>query len=66
MEDPRGFLARFKNGAVFDEAQRWPDLFSYLQGMVDDQRRRPFRSSPGLNSSGFLRESPSLWPGASD
>jgi predicted AAA+ superfamily ATPase len=38
MEDPRGFLARFKNGAVFDEAQRWPDLFSYLQGMVDDQR----------------------------
>jgi predicted AAA+ superfamily ATPase len=38
MEDPHGFLARFKNGAVFDEAQRWPDLFSYLQGMVDDQR----------------------------
>ncbi|TPW09082.1 MAG: ATPase (AAA+ superfamily)-like protein, partial [Halothiobacillaceae bacterium] len=22
-------------GAIFDEAQRWPDLFSYLQGMVD-------------------------------
>jgi predicted AAA+ superfamily ATPase len=38
MEDPRGFLARFENGAVFDEAQRWPDLFSYLQGMVDGQR----------------------------
>ena len=27
-EDPRGFLARFAHGAVFDEAQRWPDLFS--------------------------------------
>ncbi|HOS87828.1 MAG TPA: ATP-binding protein [Burkholderiaceae bacterium] len=38
MEDPHGFLARFNNGAVFDEAQRWPDLFSYLQGMVDGQR----------------------------
>ena len=38
MEDPRGFLARFEQGAVFDEAQRWPDLFSYLQGMVDVQR----------------------------
>ena len=38
MEDPRGFLARFEQGAVFDEAQRWPDLFSYLQGMVDQQR----------------------------
>ncbi len=36
--DPRGFLARFPNGAVFDEAQRWPDLFSYLQGMVDADR----------------------------
>jgi predicted AAA+ superfamily ATPase len=37
-EDPRGFLARFRLGAVFDEAQRWPDLFSYLQGMVDTDR----------------------------
>lgn len=37
-EDPRGFLARFKQGAIFDEAQRWPDLFSYLQGMVDEDR----------------------------
>jgi len=38
-EDPRGFLARFSQGAVFDEAQRWPDLFSHLQGMVDADRR---------------------------
>lgn len=38
LEDPRGFLARFADGAVFDEAQRWPDLFSYLQGMVDADR----------------------------
>ncbi len=38
-EDPKGFLSRFDNGAVFDEAQRWPDLFSYLQGMVDEDRK---------------------------
>lgn len=37
-EDPHGFLARFAQGAVFDEAQRWPDLFSHLQGMVDADR----------------------------
>lgn len=37
-EDPRGFLARFAQGAIFDEAQRWPDLFSHLQGMVDAER----------------------------
>lgn len=36
--DPRGFLDRYAQGAIFDEAQRWPDLFSYLQGMVDEER----------------------------
>lgn len=38
LEDPKGFLARFAQGAVLDEAQRWPDLFSWLQGMVDAER----------------------------
>lgn len=37
-DDPRGFLARFPHGAVFDEAQRWPDLFSHIQGLVDEDR----------------------------
>lgn len=37
--DPRGFLARFPHGAVLDEAQRCPDLFSYIQGVVDGNRR---------------------------
>jgi len=36
--DPRGFLQRFTRGAIFDEAQRWPDLFSHLQGLVDEER----------------------------
>jgi predicted AAA+ superfamily ATPase len=39
QEDAKGFLARFSKGAVFDEAQRWPELFSYLQGIVDEDRR---------------------------
>jgi predicted AAA+ superfamily ATPase len=37
LEDAKGFLHRFRDGAIFDEAQRWPDLFSYLQGMVDEE-----------------------------
>jgi len=37
--DPRRFLARFPEGAVIDEAQRCPDLFSYLQGIVDRRGR---------------------------
>lgn len=36
--DPHGFLQRFAQGAIFDEAQRWPALFSYLQGWVDADR----------------------------
>lgn len=34
-EDPRGFLAAYQQGAIFDEIQRAPELSSYLQGMVD-------------------------------
>jgi len=33
--DPRGFLAQFSEGAVLDEIQRVPELFSYLQGVLD-------------------------------
>jgi predicted AAA+ superfamily ATPase len=33
--DPRRFLERFPDGAILDEVQRCPDLFSYLQGIVD-------------------------------
>jgi predicted AAA+ superfamily ATPase len=33
--DPRGFLSRFAHGAILDEVQRCPDLFSWLQGVVD-------------------------------
>lgn len=39
VDDPRGFLARFPDGAVLDEVQRAPDLFSYLQTRVDRNRR---------------------------
>jgi len=38
-DDPIGFLATYSDGAVFDEAQRCPELFSYLQGMVDEDHR---------------------------
>ena len=38
-EDPRGFLSQFPDGAVLDEIQRCPPLFSYLQGILDSDRR---------------------------
>lgn len=38
-EDPRRFLDRYRSGALIDEAQRCPELFSYLQGVVDASRQ---------------------------
>ncbi len=35
VDDPRNFLKQYENGAIFDEAQRVPELFSYLQQIVD-------------------------------
>lgn len=36
LDDPRGLLARYPAGAVIDEAQHAPELFSYLQTRVDE------------------------------
>ena len=37
--DPRRFLAQYADGAIFDEVQRCPTLFSYLQTNVDEDGR---------------------------
>lgn len=36
IDDPRGFLNQFPTGAILDEIQRTPLLFSYLQEIVDN------------------------------
>lgn len=38
-EDPRGFLNQFPDGAILDEIQHAPGLFSYLQVLVDADPR---------------------------
>ncbi len=37
-EDPKGFLKLYDKYVVFDEVQRVPQLFSYLQTKVDEDR----------------------------
>jgi predicted AAA+ superfamily ATPase len=37
LNDPRGFLSNLPKGAVLDEAQRVPELFSYIQSIVDQK-----------------------------
>ncbi len=36
LSDPRGFLAQFNEGAILDEIQKAPKLFSYLQQIFDE------------------------------
>lgn len=36
-DDPRGFLRRYRGPVIIDEAQRVPDLFSYIQTAVDEK-----------------------------
>lgn len=52
--DPRSFLARFPDGAIFDEAQRCPALFSYLQGVVDKRQRMGEFILTGLQQFGLM------------
>lgn len=40
MDDPRGLLSQYREGAIFDEAQRVPQLFSYLQQILDESTQR--------------------------
>lgn len=52
MDDPRGFLDQFPKGAILDEVQRVPHIFSYLQQILDES------NIPGLfiltGSNNFL------------
>jgi predicted AAA+ superfamily ATPase len=40
LDDPRGFLQTYVNGAIFDEIQRTPQLFSYLQEFLDNTNKK--------------------------
>ena len=36
--DPKGFVDKYPDGVIIDEAQRYTNIFSYLQVAVDDDR----------------------------
>lgn len=40
VRHPENFLNRLPHGAVLDEVQRVPDLFRYLQGILDNNNQR--------------------------
>ena len=50
MEDPRGFLSMYPQGAVLDEVQRTPELFSYLQELLDNTKTKGLFILSGSNN----------------
>ncbi len=50
IEDPRGFLKTIQNGAILDEVQRVPNLFSYLQEVLDNSSEKGFFILTGSNN----------------
>ena len=51
LTDPRGFLSNYPSGVILDEIQNTPGLFSYIQGIVDENRQAQFILT---GSSNFL------------
>lgn len=49
QEDPKSFLMKYSQGAIFDEVQNVPELFSYLQGIVDENDKVKFILSGSQN-----------------
>ena len=51
LNDPRGFLSNYNRGVILDEVQHTPDLFSYIQSIVDNDPEARFILT---GSSNFL------------
>jgi len=56
QSDPKGFLGRFNDGAILDEVQRVPGLFSYLQTIVDAKRKSGFFILTGSQQFGLFQQ----------
>lgn len=54
--DPRRFLGQFPQGAILDEIQRCPELFSYLQRIVDEAQQMGQYILTGSQQFGFRSE----------
>lgn len=56
LEDPRRFLGRYPRGVILDEAQRAPDLFSYIQTIADESGREGLFILTGSQHFGFMEK----------
>ncbi len=54
LADPRGFIAAYPEGAILDETQRAPDLFSYIQTHVDETGKESIYVLTGSFNFGLM------------
>ncbi len=52
--DPRAFFSSNPNGAIIDEFQRYPDILSYIQGIVDEKKQKGQFILTGSNNVSML------------
>jgi len=50
LSDPKGFLHQYPQGAILDEVQRLPELFSYLQQILDENETKGLFILTGSNN----------------
>jgi uncharacterized protein len=52
--DPRAFLNTNADGALLDEAHKYPEIFSYLQGHVDEKKQNGMFILTGSNQFSLM------------
>jgi uncharacterized protein len=52
--DPRAFLSANPDGAIIDEFQRYPEILSYIQGIVDEKKQNGQFILTGSNNVSML------------
>lgn len=60
MEDPVRFLHLHEDGMILDEVYNYPELLSYIQGIVDEQPHKKFVLSGSSNFALLKKVSQSL------
>ncbi len=57
IEDPKRFLKNFDDGGIIDEIQRVPELFSYIQVIVDEKKKMGQFILTGSNQFEYIQKS---------
>lgn len=52
--DPRAFFSANPNGAIIDEFQHYPEILSYIQGIVDEKKQKGMFILTGSNNVAML------------